>query len=68
MEKKYLVLVYCKCSAHNFFFEIEDDLEQAKSLARAASTDIDTSFASLEIIKVKLLDISNNKEIDYQNE
>ena len=64
MKHIYLVLVYCKCSAHNFFFERED-LEEAKSLAKAASTDIDRSFAPLTIIKVKLLDVSNNEEIEY---
>lgn len=64
MEKKYLVLVYCKCSAHNFFFE-RKDLEEAKSLAKVASTDIDKSFNPLTIIKVKLLDVSDNKEIEY---
>ena len=68
MEKKYLVLVYCKCAAHNFFFKIENDLEQAKLLARTASTDIDRSFAPLTITKVTLLDVSNNEEIDYQKE
>lgn len=65
MEKKYLVLVYCKCKAHNSFFEIEDDLEWAKSLAKVASTDIDRSFNPLTISKVKLIDISNNEEIEY---
>lgn len=64
MEKKYLILIYCKCSAHNFFFE-RKDLEEAKSLARAALTDIDRSFYPLTITKVKLLDVSNNEEIEF---
>lgn len=62
---KYLVLVYCKCAAHNFFFEIKDDLEYAKAFARSTSTSIDTSFAPLTIVKVKLLDVSNNEEIEF---
>lgn len=64
MEKKYLVLIYCKCAAHNFFFE-RNDLECAKSLARSASTSIDDPFGIVNIIKVKLLDVSNNEEIEY---
>ena len=65
MEKKYLLLVYRKCKAYSFFFEIEDDLEWAKSLAQSAKTSIGEFSGPMEITKVKLLDISNNEEIEY---
>lgn len=65
MEKKYLLLVYCECKVHNFFFEIEDDLEWAKALAQQAKTSIGEFPGPRGITKVKLLDVSNNKEIEY---